>query len=327
MLGRRLTKGAQVLDHRGPLTLKRSLLLLQAAWLKILVSTLVVGSFTFVANYFFLPSVYESRTLIMAKTSKSGSSLDAMIGQLGAISGLGGMMGGLGDALSSEIQQFQVILKSTALQTRVVEDKKIAGRLLKMEQPSGVDTKIFTDWAVKEMRRNLSFKLDLNSLILSFRSNDRELSYLVIAGMLEALQRFLNENIVTQSRSAEIFVKERLRELNDQVNETELWVAKLKTGERRPDPQRSIQSEISRAERQYARLIQLVSLLSQQNELAQIESKRNDPMFLVVDPPQIALGASGPNRLDNTIVGFICGLLIGILGVLIADRIRAFEFL
>ncbi len=296
--------------------------ILQLHW-KVLIGAAAVAAFvTYVANRWIIDKTYEVKTTIMSKTGRSASSLDSVIGQLGGAAALGGLMGVGGVGMASETQQFQIILKSAQLARDVAKlpgiSEKLLGRALNEEQLDRDLNSISV-----RIRRTLTFKLEIGALHMSYQHRDPEAAQMVMEGYLTALQNFLNNNIVTQSKNAELFVKARLQELTANVSEAEKELIRLRTGGQRPaEGLRSLQSEIERKEREFLRYNQLLDLLSQQYELSQIESKRSDPMFLVVERPVKPLSPIGPKTIDNTAIAFVLVVVMGTLGLIARPRIK-----
>ncbi len=277
---------------------------------------LMTGLLTLAWNYVRLNDIYESRAVITPKSGRS-TALDMMVSQLGAgAAGLGSLAGSLG-AQNSELQQFIEVLRSERHLLTVVKKNKIGERLL--EAPPSGDLDRYYANAVRELRGAVFSRADFSSLIIVSRTWDPVLSQDIVRAQLEAVQEFMSENIVTQSRNAEVFIKDRLKEARKDVDDAESYLASLTTGEFRPKG-KSMEYEIARAKREFLRLNQLLDLLSQQYELAQIESKRDDPKFLVIEPPTKPLTPVGPKRIANALLGLIAGLLLAILGVVAVNR-------
>lgn len=77
-----------------------------------------------------------------------------------------------------------------------------------------------------------------------------------------------------------------------------------------------LEMEFSAAEREYVTQVKLVELLRQQLELAQIETKRQEPTFQVIDPPIAPMLPYSPNARLNAVIGAILFMAVS-LGILL----------
>ncbi len=81
-------------------------------------------------------------------------------------------------------------------------------------------------------------------------------------------------------------------------------------------------SSFANVQSEYLTQKTVVDFLRQQYEMAQIESKRNESMFQVVDEPFVPYFRAGPNTRDNTIIAFVSSFLFACLFVLIVHRFK-----
>ena len=86
-----------------------------------------------------------------------------------------------------------------------------------------------------------------------------------------------------------------------------------------------LQIKFADVKREYLTEVKLLDLLREQYELARINSKRNESMFDMIDPPTVPLGPYSPKKLLNTLIGGFFGFLIGIFAILIIDKFRNFQ--
>ncbi len=272
-------------------------------------------------NYRVISPVFISQATIMPKSSSAKSGFDAVLGQLGGASGLGGLLNSGG--VNSETQQFQQMLKTRFMAVKALHHKGLGQKLLATDgAPIGASQE---ESGFIRLRKYFSVRSEGGVLHLSYEAQDPSLARDVLNNYLEVLQNFLTENLVTQSKVTEAFVKERLKEQERTVDEAESRLTALQRGDGRSvQAGRSIESELIRAKREFVRLNGLLDLLSHQYELAQIESKRNDLMFLVIEPPTLPLYPSRPLKLMNTILSFFIVLAASIFLCLVSRQFLIF---
>lgn len=262
-------------------------------------------------------TTYEATADIMPKMNRGASSMESFLSQLGSTSG-SQLFGGLGNA-NVEIQQFFRILQTRYVALKALQINNFESRISDSSDPKNPDEREAA--LVAKLQNSIIVKADSNLINIRFRAADPVTAVEGVKSYLAALQSFLNENIITQTKNAELFIRERLVELAKSQDTTELKLMALKTGKRGPDhPERSIQSEISRTEREFTRVTQMLDLLNKQYELAQIESKRTDPMFIVVDPPYKPLKPLGASSRKQAIAGALIGFFISFLFMIFYRR-------
>jgi len=132
----------------------------------------------------------------------------------------------------------------------------------------------------KELGRQLRFivKTDAVSLEIEFRATSPEFALVGAQAYLDALAEMVQEASTSKARANEAFVKARL-------NEAEAALAKLEN--------RIPGMRLSEASREQQIQTKVVLVLREQYELAQIETKKQQQSFQVIDPPSIPRGPEG----------------------------------
>lgn len=125
---------------------------------------------------------------------------------------------------------------------------------------------------------------------------------------LEELQQSLNAVSTVQAQKASAFIGERVAEVSTDLEAIEDQLAKLRlsSGLSRG---KTIESQIAKSQREYLVQSKVLEALKQQYEQAQIDSKREELMFSIIDPPLLPMKPSGPRFVVFTLMGLILGLI------------------
>lgn len=259
------------------------------------------------ASVFILPLEFRATATIMTKPKGAA---DSFAGRLAGVVPPSLLSGG---KIDQEMIQIQELLKSRQLRVRVIEKTTVQLKEKQITIPGP------TDWPVLQMTPNPQV------FYLSASSKNPELSYLIVSNYLEELQNYLTESAINQSKRASDFIRARIEEVKDSLDELEMRLMKMRTADRL-DPARglekgkSIESQLSRAQREYAVQAKVLEALSQQFEQARIDSKRDELMFIVIDPPTVPQVPSGPRKILITFLSALAGLGLSIICLLILAR-------
>jgi uncharacterized protein involved in exopolysaccharide biosynthesis len=83
-----------------------------------------------------------------------------------------------------------------------------------------------------------------------------------------------------------------------------------------------LQFQFANVEREYFIKTKIIELLTQQLEIAKIETKKNEPAFQIIDSPKVAVFPSSPNKKLNTALGFVLGFILSAFAVLILNQFQ-----
>lgn len=250
---------------------------LKANLWKILLTGAVSAGIVFAVNKFFISPYFVATTTIVSN-SKDSLPIGGAVTQA--------LVQAAGGASNSELLQYEKILKTRALAKKVAE---------KMQMPP------------TESFPNLSLRLDGPALELSYKSSDPIMASNILQNFLDALTEAIQTKSASRAYSAEIFVKERLKEAEDALREFEKKILQLK---------------FSQANREYQIQTKVVSLLREQYELAQIETKKQQQAFWVIDPPTPPTKRAGPQTASNTLIAGFLGLCLSALGFVLFAAFR-----
>ncbi len=345
-----------------------------------------------------LDKYYEARAVIMSGVSSSSGGL------LSELKGGVPLMGILGVGGGDQVlQRYERILKSRSF----VRDMLNEHGLYEVLQEGASRLQGMPDEEKREriVRNMVGGTIVANSppvLEIAFQSTRPEVAFKVVDAYLKSLRNFVNSNTLTQAKSTEMFIKERLEDaqtklseveekytelqsktgtyylpvqsgqalgaaanLEAQLIEKEIEIAMMKDVMRSSGEIKRLESERDQIQRQLDKLIhgksanrtssdasgkklftplkdipslemefasarrdyliqgRLVELLQKQLEIAQIETKKSDPIFQVVDAPVVPVLPAGPSRRLITLVGMMLGLFLCSLGAIIYYHLPA----
>lgn len=83
-----------------------------------------------------------------------------------------------------------------------------------------------------------------------------------------------------------------------------------------------LQMKFASTERRYLTMVRLLETLEQQYEVARIETKKNEPVFQVIDAPREPLAPAGPAVRKNTVLAFVVGMMLSMLLVLTLNHMQ-----
>lgn len=339
-----------------------------------------------------LDRYYEARAVIMSGVSSNPGGLLSELKGGAPLMGLLGVGGG-----DQVLQRYERILKSRSFVRNMLNKYSLYDVLL--ESSEDMDHSLTEEARERIVKNMVGGTLISNSppvLEISYRSTRPEVAYSVVDSYLKALREFVNSNMLTQAKSTENFVRDRLNDslaklseiekkytdlqaktgiyqlpvqsgqalgaasnLEAQLIEKDIEIALLKDLMRSSSEINRLEAERDQIEKQLNQLIQgrskttasndpsgkklftpikdipslemefasarrdylvqgrLVELLQKQLEIAQIETKKSDPIFQVVDEPVVPILPAGPSRRMITMVGAMIGLFLFSIGAII----------
>ncbi len=202
----------------------------------------------------------------------------------------GGSMGGLSQAIaqfrggssSDELAQFEVLLKTERVTERIKE------RL-----------------GVKEIRAK--WRTSGPTMIIESTQTDPVMAQKVVSELINELEASLVEISTKKAQANREFFEARLKE-------AEVAMVAL---ERRLNDLR-----LSQGQREYSIQSKILSLLREQLEISQIEAKKEQKSFVVIDPPIVPADRSGPQRLKSAVTGTLATFLALLLGLIVWDLVQ-----
>lgn len=261
-------------------------------WKLWLVVSLISAGLAWTQAEFFLPRKYKASAVLMPRGSRGSDSLSTKAGAILAA------LGTTASSATQDVQQLQAYLKSSRLRSKTLEDLHIK----------------YPDRSTSELSKISGLDLSLTGLVftLSAWGTTPEIAYDFLQTSLASLQKIMSENQIKQSERAVEFIDARIGDVKKSLFEIESSLGRLRSGDRSANlvaPQGlSLESQINYAKREFQVQAALLETLTQQRELAQIDSKREEQMFILVDPPVKSGSPIYPRPKTNAFYGFFYGL-------------------
>jgi uncharacterized protein involved in exopolysaccharide biosynthesis len=162
-------------------------------------------------------------------------------------------------------------------------------------------------------------KTSIISLITLFE--DPKLSYDINVAMFEELNNTLLNKMHSKASANRKFIEERLAEIKVDLRRSEEILLRFKQQNRSwNDP--SIQLQERRLLREVTINQELTLQLQKQYEMAKIEEAKDMPLLDVIESPRRALGPSKPRLKIIAAIGFVGGIVLGLMSALGYDLWR-----
>lgn len=256
---------------------------------------LISSTVGWVRSAYFLPKQFKADALIMPKSR--GSSGDMLSSKAGSV------IAAMGLSVSSatqDSQQLQALLRSKKLE---------AAASMRLSEK-------YTKEYIKQNRGLIQFNTSVAGLIftLSAFGPTGQFAFDAMNIYLEELQNIMLLNQSSQSSRAVDFINARIDEVKKGIDLIETQLVKMRTSDR-ADGGKSIDLQISHLKRDYQVQNTVMDTLVQQREIAQIDAKRDEQMFVIIDPPVIPGTAARPNPKASAQYGLMVGAIIA-MGVI-----------
>jgi uncharacterized protein involved in exopolysaccharide biosynthesis len=175
--------------------------------------------------------------------------------------------------------------------------------------------------AVDALRKAISAAYDPKSNFcrVTARTAHPALSAYIANSVVSEIRRFDQFTRSTRARDAVEFVKARLAEAKTNLANCEAQLAAFQEANARIGNAPRLQLQLKRLERDVVEAEGLYSLLSRQYELAQIQEKKEAPVFSVVDAAEVP---TRPARLSIILVAALSALFCGTTALLLGVAVR-----
>ena len=127
---------------------------------------------------------------------------------------------------------------------------------------------------------------------------------------LDSHQRVYNKAKTSETKQ---FIEERIVDIEKELNEAEEALRDFTTHNRRIDNSPLLQLEQQRFAREVTVLIGVFTTLKQQLETTKIEEVKESDYVVVLDPPEVPLQRSKPNKKLMVILSGILGIGLGMV--------------
>ena len=291
------------------------IILILARQLKVIITPpIILCTITIIYVLFFSKSIYSSTTKIMSSSGGGVSQVAGLAAQFGI---------NIPTSQSEPKWVYPEIIKSRTLAKKMLKRKfdtdefGVQKDLLQIltygnqEPLVGLDTliKAGTDAAIGmiDIVQNGSFyELTINASEPIFA---RDFSVALLEE-LENHQRRYNKAKTSETKQ---FIEERIIDIEKELNEAEEALRDFTTRNRRITNSPLLQLEQQRFTREVTVLTGVFTVLKQQLETTKIEEVKESDYVVVLDPPEIPLQRSKPNKKLMVILAGILGIGLGVL--------------
>lgn len=299
-------------------------------WIYLLAGVTVLATVVFCL---FTPNRYTAKAVILPS---GGTPSDQAA--LGEFAGLLGDSPLASAKLSSEQSSFLYpdVLKSRLLSEAVIS--KV------YEYPKGSKTKrqdLFDyfkvkkmDPAIKALAKITCFEMDRKTgvITISATTKNRHLSAAIANEYIDQLEEYNLDTRRSKAKENEKFISQRLEEVKAELRQAEdsLEAFQLKNRNFNTSSSPELATRLARLERELEIKSNVFLTLTQQYELARVETKKEVPIVQVLDYAKPPDEKAGPNRKLLVLTSLLLSTLLGIALVLSVEfcktKIRPFEY-
>ena len=298
------------------------LILVQQVRIVILTPT-ILCTVVIIYALFFTERYYTSTAKIMSsKNNKNNSGAMGIAAQFGINLPLG---------QSNEIWVYPEILKSRAMARTILnrnfDTKKFGSQKSLMQiktygkNDRPTDMTIKESLAVDKFIKSIDIKEDRTTGIfsLSTSSFEPELAANIITALIQELDTHQKEHNKAIASKTRHFIDDRIITVEKDLRNAEESLRDFTISNRRIENSPLLLLEQERLSREVTVLTGVFTMLKQQLETAKIEEVKESNYVIIIDPPEIPVIASGPNRRKMVIFSGFLGLFFGVLIALLVN--------
>ena len=169
--------------------------------------------------------------------------------------------------------------------------------------------------AMSRLKKTIATRFDQRSGVFQISVTHESAAIATgIANLLaQELRRFNTDVRTTRARDALGFVRDRLSESKQSLNQSENELAAFRSANARIGNAPELLLKQSRLEREVHFNENIYALLSRQYELASIQEKNETPVFTIMDP---AMEPTRPHRMSRALTGMVAGIIAGLVYLL-----------
>ena len=282
----------------------------------IIIAPTILCSFTIIYVLFFAKPIYTSTAKIMSSNVGGASQAAGLAAQFGI---------SLNDVQSDAKWAYPEIIKSRTLARSMLENKFDTNKfglqktLLQIltfgnkEPQMGMDTLQII--AINNFLDMINISEDSKTGILTLKINAAEPNFaadlnLSLIEELDAHQRKYNKAKTSEAKN---FIQERIINTEKELIDAEEDLRVFMDRNRRIENSPALQLERQRLSREVSVLTGVFTTLKQQLETTKIEEVKESDYVVILDPPEIPLRRSKPNKKRMVILAGILGIGLGTL--------------
>lgn len=292
-------------------------------WIYLLVGATVLST---IIICLFLPNRYTAKALILP----SGGTLD----RFGGLEDLAGLVGDLPFGSADMYLENSSFLYPDILRSRLIREEVIA----KVYQyPKGSKRKsqnLFDyfkvkkkDGAIKALARITNIELDRKTgiITISATTKNRHLSAAVANEYINQLENYNLDTRRSKAKENEKFISQRLEEVKLELKQAEdsLEAFQLRNRNFNTSTSPELATQLARLVREVEIKSKVFLTLTQEYELARVETKNDVPVVQVLDYAKPPDEKAGPNRKLIVLTAFLLSGFLGMVIVLSVELSRA----
>jgi len=271
---------------------------------------------------FFVDPIYTSTSKIMSSSSGGGLSQAA------------GLAAQFGIPLSTGKTEtkwvYPEIIKSRTLARLVLkrnfnteesEKKTLMQILTSTNSKSRMKFETLEILAVNKFLKMINISEDKKTSILTLSINASEpiLAARINKAVIEELDTHQRKYNKAKTSDAKKFILERIIDIEKELIAAEEDLKTFMDRNRRIENSPALQLEQQRLEREVTVLIGVFTTLKQQLETTKIEEVKDSDYVIILDPPEIPMQRSKPNKKRMVLLALFLGLGIGVAGGLLLE--------
>jgi len=171
----------------------------------------------YIATRFFMTPMYESRTVFVESADGAGSRKLDSIASDSTVSMLLNFA-----TKATSLNLYLQILKSHSFALGIVREKDFLEQFEgKLDGKTPLEIRQVEERVIDEIQKRTKIKADEGAVFLSYRDINPERSFQIINLYLNHLREFIRGSSITKAKNTEIFVAERLREIEATIKDLE----------------------------------------------------------------------------------------------------------
>ena len=217
----------------------------------------------------------------------------------------------------------KLILQRKFKSKKFESEKSLLEILMTEKEVSLLDKKSLEIIAVNKFLKMINISEDIKTTILTLGvvSNEPSLSAEINRVTIEELdlhqQRFNKDKM----SNTKLFIEERIFSVEKELVKAEEGLKVFMDRNRRIENSPALQLERQRLEREVTVLIGVFTTLKQQLETTKIEEVKKSNYVLILDPPEIPLIRSAPQKKLMVVLSFIFGFTITVFFIIINEKL------
>jgi len=316
-------------SHPDLLTLSSSLVK-NRRWIYLLVGVTVLATVVFCL---FTPNRYTAKALILPSGGTSNS--------LGGLREFAGLLGDSPLASADLGLEQSSFLYPDILRSRLISEAVINKVYQYPQRRKNKSQNLFDyfkakkmDHAIKALARITCFEMDRKTgvITISAITKNRHLSAAIANEYINQLEEYNLDTRRSKAKENEKFISQRLEEVKAELRQAEdnLEAFQLKNRNFNTASSPELATQLARLERELEIKSNVFLTLTQQYELARVETKKEVPIVQVLDYAEPPDEKAGPNRKLLVLTSLLLSSLLGIAIVLSVEfcktKIRPFEY-